>query len=85
MKKYKISNIFGVNIKEVEIERETKTMVVLKNGDREKKESRWHSYHDTFEQAKEKALAGIEKEVAVLQKRIDNARKNIEKIEALHL
>ena len=78
MIKYHIS--FTGRIERVEIERETDKCVFVKWGNRIRRENKvtgWHSYFDTFTEAKNALYEMTEREIDNLKRSLDRAEKRL--------
>lgn len=81
MKKYRTSP-YGKLIETVEVERETEASVWI-NGQRNAKRTEYHSYFDTFAEAKQHLLDLAEKSVNSAQLRLERAKERYDKVEGL--
>lgn len=79
MIKYKTRN-WHKDIVKVEIDRETKAQIVLKDGGRVSKRSEYECYFDTFESAKEFLITLTNNEITNLEGRLQSKYTYLHKI-----
>ena len=85
MKKFRA---YRDEIIEHEIVKETEKQIVYKskwggNDIRESKDARWYSWHDTFEDAKQKLVEDAKSKINTCIYSLEYAKKELSKIEAL--
>lgn len=64
----------GAKIEEVEVTRETSSMVYLATSKRESKKTEWHSYHPTWEAAHATLTAHAEDQLRAARRRLQQAQ-----------
>lgn len=82
MIKYRV-DYYIYKIDRINIERETSHSIIYENGRKDRKVSKYLSYHDTFEDAKLFLMNVITIQKMKLEKEIDNINNKLNKIEQL--
>jgi|GEM_PF-5542877 len=73
---------FG-QIFEVQIERETPSFYIISGGTKEKKQTYWYAYFDTFAEAKAYLVLRSLAEIELTEKHLAAEREKLAKVEAL--
>lgn len=72
MVKYKVDHYWRPEVKKVEIEKETESSVWIK-GRREAKETQYHAFFDTFQEAKDFLIDVFEKKAQAVRRQLEQA------------
>ena len=77
-----LANHSQINIKEVEIEKETEQSVFI-NGRKRSKDTQWESYHDSHAEAKNEILKRILDQIEILERQMNYFKEKLDKAELL--
>lgn len=70
-------------IQAIEVAGETKSLIIMQTGIKERKRSDWRNWHDSWEEAHAFLVSNAEEKIARLQNHVSDAQKELAHIKAM--